>query len=50
MSHNLLLIANSSQFTVAADVAKFVEQSDNIAAHFRFFDTLAANSEFYLLV
>jgi hypothetical protein len=43
------LAINSKQFTVA-DVAKFVEQSGNIAARFRFFETFAANSEFYLLV
>jgi hypothetical protein len=48
MRHSLIL-SNSKQFTVA-DVAKFVEQSGSIAAHFRFFDIFAANSEFYLLV
>jgi hypothetical protein len=43
------LAINSKQFTVT-DVAKFVEQSGNIAARFCFFETFTANSEFYLLV
>ena len=43
------LVENNKRFTVD-DVVKFVEESGNMAARFRWFETFGANSIFYLLV
>ena len=43
------LTENNKAFTVD-DIVKFVEESGNLARRFRWFETYAANSNFYLLV
>ena len=43
------LIENNKQFTVD-EVVKFVEESGNLERRFRWFETFAANSNFYLLI
>ena len=43
------LVENNKAFTVD-DVVKFVEDSGSMAKRFRWFETYAANSNFYLLV